>query len=276
MLLVLATFAAVAAIGAVLVVNLLTGIVECPFIYFPSSDVRATPADVGLAYEEVPLVTADRVPIHGWFVPGSGPTTWLWFHGNAGSIGDRVHLIRELHDAVGASIFIVSYRGYGRSQGRPSEDGIYRDADAALEHLRSRPDVDPGKIVYFGRSIGSAVAVHLASRQPPLALVIEAPFPSLNWLARQVYPWLPVRPFLHGKYDVAATAPNVMAPTLVIHGERDEIVPVAGARAVAAALAGETELMIVPEARHNDVPRVAGAEYYRRIVAFLERAQRSR
>lgn len=276
MLIVFAAFVVVALVVVAVVVNALTGSLERPFIYFPSGDVRATPADVGLDYEEVELVTADGVAIRGWFVPGPSPITWLWFHGNAGNVGGRVDLIRDLHDAVGVSIFIVSYRGYGDSDGSPSEEGLYRDAQAALEYLRARQDVEPERIVYFGRSIGSAVAVDLASREPPFALVLEASFPSLRWLARRVYPWLPVWPFLYERYEVETKARGITAPALVIHGDRDEIAPTSGGRAVAGALGGAVELVVVPEAGHNDLPRVAGADYYRWISDFLERAERSR
>ncbi len=279
MLIIFAAAIVVALLVSVVVLNAATGAIERPLIYFPSGAVDRTPADVGLEYEQVDLVTADGVVIEGWFVPGTDEThsriSWLWFHGNAGNIGDRVDLIRELHDAVGVSIFIVSYRGYGRSSGSPTEQGLYRDARAALEYLRSRPDVDPERIVYFGRSIGSAVAVDLASSEPPFALVIEGSFPSLRWLARQVYPWLPVWPFLHERYEVEAKARAIAAPALVIHGDRDEITPTSGGRTVAAALGGEVELVIVPGAGHNDLPTVAGADYYRWIDSFLERVERA-
>lgn len=263
--------AAGAAVGGALLLNARTGVLEREFVYYPAAAVHSTPSDVGLAYEDISLVTSDGVRIEGWFVPGPRPVTWLWFPGNAGNIADRVRLLRELHDEVGVSVFIVSYRGYGQSEGRPSEAGLYRDADAALAHLRSRADVDPDRIVYFGRSVGTAVAVDLAVRHPPYALVLEAPFPSLPWLARHVYPWLPVGRFLHEGYHTVEKAPRVAAAVLVIHGDRDEIVPVAGGRAVAAALAGEVEPFIVPGAGHNDIPRIGGEAYYRTIVAFLDR-----
>jgi uncharacterized protein len=257
--------------AAALLLNARTGVLERGFVYFPSSSVHSTPADVGLAYEEVSLVASDGVRVEGWFVPGPRSVTLLWFHGNAGNIADRVHQIRTLHDELGVSVFILSYRGYGRSEGRPSEAGLYRDAQAALDHLLARPDVDAGRIVYFGRSVGSAIAVDLAVQHPPHALILEGIFPSLRWMAGQVYPWLPVGRFLHQEFDAAAKAPLVDAPSLVIHGDRDEIVPLAGGRAVAEALAGDVELYVVPGARHNDVPHVGGDAYYRTIESFLER-----
>jgi|GEM_PF-4552255 len=151
--------AAAAAVGGALLLKARTGLLERGFIYYPSSTVHSTPADVGLAYEDVSLVASDGVRIEGWFVPGPRPITWLWFPGNAGNIADRVRLIRELHDEVGVSVFIVSYRGYGRSEGRPSEAGLYRDAEAALAHLRSRAEVDADRIVYFGRSASTSPSV---------------------------------------------------------------------------------------------------------------------
>jgi pimeloyl-ACP methyl ester carboxylesterase len=198
--------------------------------------------------------------------------TVLWFHGNAGNIGSRVAWLRDLHAATGYSILLFDYRGYGWSDGRSSEAGLYRDAEAVLAHLRSDARVDPERIVYFGRSLGSAVAVELATRHPPMALVIETPFPSLRWLAHEVYPWLPVTRWLHESYDSEARAQRIDAPALVIHGARDEVAPVDGARRVADAFAGEVELYVVPGARHNDIPAVAGEAYYRRLVSFVERA----
>lgn len=265
----------VGSIVGALLLNARTGVIERALVYYPSSAVHSTPADVGLAFEEVTLVASDGVRLQGWFVPGSRPVTWLWFTGNAGNIADRVHQIRALHDEVGASIFILSYRGYGRSEGRPSEAGLYRDAEAALAYLQSRPDVRPDRIVYFGRSVGTAIAVELAVRHPPHALILEAPFPSLRWLAQQIYPWLPVGRFLHQGFRTEEKARLIDAPALVIHGDRDEIVPVAGGRAVAEALAGDVDLYIVPGARHNDVPHVAGDVYYQTVIAFLDRLDRN-
>ena len=254
--------------------NARTGVIERAFLYFPSGTLEATPADAGLAYEDVLLDASDGVRVHGWFVPGSHPVTLLWFHGNAGNIGTRVPWIRDLHAATGFSIFILDYRGYGRSEGRPSETALYRDATAALEHLRADPRVDPARVVYFGRSLGSAVAAELATRHPPMALVLETPFPSLRWLAREVYPWLPTTRLLRERYDTEQRGALIGVPALVIHGERDEIVPVTGSRRVADALAGEVELFVVPGARHNDVPVVGGPDYYRRLIEFVERVDR--
>ncbi len=264
----------VAIVVAVVLFNQRTGLIEQQLMYFPSSVIQNTPADAGLDYEDVRLTAEDGTDIHGWFIPGERDITWLWFHGNAGNIGDRVGLIQELRAETGVSIFILSYRGYGDSSGSPGESGFYRDAEAAREYLEDHPQVDPDRIVYFGRSIGSAVAVELAARRAPAGLVLESPFPSMRWLARQVYSWLPVWPFLHEQFPVEERASGIEAPALVIHGSDDEIVPVSGGERVAETLAGETDMYIVDGAHHNDVPLVGGPAYYQRIRDFLDRLER--
>jgi uncharacterized protein len=264
----------VAGAAALLWLNSRTGVMERPLIYFPQRAIGATPAAVGLEYEELTLEASDGVLLQAWFVPGDPARgrkiTWLWFHGNGGNIGHRVDQLRMLHDQTGVSVLILSYRGYGRSHGRPDEPGFYLDARAALGYLRSRPDVEVDRIVYFGRSIGAAVAAELAVAEPPLGLILETPFPSVPYVARQVYPWLPVGRFLRTQFDTLAIAPDVTVPTLVIQGDEDEIVPVDGARRVAEALGGEVEWHLVPGARHNDVPWVGGEAYYARLNAFLD------
>lgn len=259
--------AGIVPLAGLLITNASTGWIERPFLYFPTRALAATPADAGLTYEDVTFVAADGVAIHAWFVPGPADLTVLWFHGNAGNIGDRIERLARWRRTTGASVLLVSYRGYGRSEGRPSERGFYRDADAALGYLRTR---SPGPLVYYGQSLGSAVAVELARREPPSALILESTFPSLRSLARHVYAWLPVWPFLHERYDVAARAADIAVPTLVIHGEHDEIAPLAGAIQVHAALAGPAELLVVPGAGHNDVAAVGGAVYDDRIAALLD------
>lgn len=276
MLVTAALLLAAVVIGALVAWNARTGVIERSFLYFPTRTLDATPADAGMPYEDVTFVTTDGLRLHGWYVPGSGAVTVLWFHGNAGNIGTRVPWLHDLHRATGFAIFLFDYRGYGRSEGRPSEAGLYRDADAALAHLHADPRVDPDRVVYLGRSLGSAIAIELATRRPPLALVLEAPFPSLRWLADQVYPWLPVTRWLHERYETATLAPRVDAPALIVHGERDEIVPVDGSRLVADALGGAVERYVVPGAGHNDVPTVAGDEYYRRLRDFVARAEAER
>ena len=145
-----------------------TGLIDRNFIYFPEKELSASPEMFGLAYEDVDFETDDGLQLHGWYIPGDRDVTVLWFHGNAGNIAGRLTNLKRVHDELQVNVFLFDYRGYGRSQGGPSEEGLYRDAEAALAYLKSRDDLAPERIVYFGRSLGAAVAVELATRQPPL------------------------------------------------------------------------------------------------------------
>ena len=138
------------------------------FIYFPDSTIYQDPGDFGLEFEDVYLTTSDGVRIHGWFVPGSGGPTLIWFHGNGGNISNRADNIAGLNRRLGVSILIIDYRGYGLSDGSPNEQGTYLDAEAAVTHALSRPDVDPERVVLFGRSLGCAVAAEMAVRHDVL------------------------------------------------------------------------------------------------------------
>jgi hypothetical protein len=246
------------------------GVIERYFIYLPERDLVADPAQVGLSFEEVYFVASDGVRLHGWFVPGRQDLIWLWFHGNAGNISHRLDNLKLLHDELGVSVFLFDYRGYGRSQGRPSEEGTYRDAEAALAYLRSRGDVDAKRIVYFGRSLGAGVAVELAAREPPLALILESPFPSIPALARHLYPFLPIGALLRTKYDSLEKIDKVKAPLLVLHGDRDEIVPLQAGRSLFEAAREPKQFHAIRGAGHNDTYLVGGAEYLQVLRRFLD------
>lgn len=260
-------------VAAVLVgVSLMLGldIIERAFIYFPSPELGATPVDAGLSFEDVVFTSADGVALHGWFVPGSGRVTWLWFHGNAGNISHRVPDIRRFHQRLGVNILIFDYRGYGRSGGTPSEEGIYRDALAALEVLRKRGDVDTDALVYFGRSLGAAVAIELATRHPPRGLVVEGAFDSVPAMARHAYPFLPVWPLLRTRYDSLSKIRSVEAPLLVAHAERDEVVPLEMGKRLFEAAREPKSFYLVAGAHHNDTSTVGGERYLTVLEEFVE------
>mgnify|MGYP000977594332 CR=1 FL=1 len=159
------TLAAGFILGLVVVAFVFWSQLEKRYIFFPTSVIEQTPAEVGVEYEEVFFATGDGVQLHGWFVPGGGDVTWLWFHGNGGNISHRVDELAIFRYRLGVNQFIFDYRGYGRSPGTPSEKGTYQDSRAALDYLLSRSDVPPDKIVYFGRSLGAAVAVEAPRRR---------------------------------------------------------------------------------------------------------------
>lgn len=247
--------------------------VEEKFIFYPSPKIEQTPADVGLPFDDIFFTSDDGVRLNGWFVPHPGAgLTLLWFHGNAGNISHRVENIRLLHDKVEINIFIFDYRGYGRSAGKVSEDGTYRDGEAALEYLRSRGDVDPEKIVFFGRSLGAAVAAEVAARQRCLALVLESPFASVREMARVAFPFLPIGPFLRTRYDTVEKIKKVRVPLLVLHGDQDEIVPFAQGRKVFEAAPEPKEFYTIRGAHHNDTYMVGGDAYFAALRGFMSRA----
>ena len=247
-----------------------TGLIERYFIYFPQKTLGADPSHVGLAFEDVSFTTADGKALHGWFVPGRNEVTWLWFHGNTGNISDRLVNLKLLHDELGVSVLLFDYRGYGRSEGRPTEKGTYRDADAALAYLRSRGDVSPDRIIYFGRSLGTAVAVDLAARHPPYGLILESPFLSLRHMARLSYRFLPTWPLLVDRYDSQAKIAKVDAPLLVLHGDQDDTVPIEAGRRLFDAAREPKQFYTVRGASHNDTYDVGGPSYLAALQSFVE------
>ncbi len=240
------------------------------FIYFPDSTIYQDPGDFGLEFEDVYLTTSDGVRIHGWFVPGSGGPTLLWFHGNGGNISNRADNIAGLNRRLGVSILIIDYRGYGLSEGSPDEQGTYLDAEAAVAHALSRSDVDPDRLVLFGRSLGCAVAAEMAVRHDVYAVVLESPFTSIPAMARRAYPFLPGLGLLTGNmYDTLGKTARIEAPVMVLHGDSDAIVPFEMGREVFEAAREPKRFYRIRGAGHNDTYAVGGAPYLDALGSFL-------
>ncbi|GIW41987.1 MAG: alpha/beta hydrolase [Candidatus Binatia bacterium] len=239
------------------------------FIFYPEPNLVGTPALYGVPYREVRFRAADGPMLHGWFVPGRRLETLLWFHGNAGNISHRLENLALLHQHVGVSVFLFDYRGYGQSEGRPDEKGLYADARAALRTLEGLEGVDPARIVYFGRSLGTAVAIDLALERPPLGLVLESPFTSLRGMAATMVP-RPLAALFPEAFDNAGKIPRVSSPVLILHGDRDEIVPYAHARELFARAPEPKWLYTIRGAGHNDTYVVGGSSYFERLVDFLD------
>lgn len=240
-------------------------------LYFPDRALLSTPASRGLEYEDASIVTEDGVRLHGWWAPGPRDFTLLWCHGNAGNVSFRLELLAGLVRRVGCSVLLFDYRGYGLSEGRPSEKGTHADALAAREWLSGRNDVDGSKVVYYGVSLGAAVAASLAVRVPPAALVFDAPMPGVLRMARLQSPLLlPLAALLvRARYDTIGAIRRVDAPLLVFHGEQDELVPIELGREVFDAAPGPKEWHAIPGGSHNDTYTIAGAAYFEAIDAFL-------
>jgi fermentation-respiration switch protein FrsA (DUF1100 family) len=230
-------------------------------LFFPSRELLGTPADTGLEYRDLGFETADGERLHGWWIAGREPRLGhiLFCHGNAGNIGDRL-LEASVLTGVGFDVLLFDYRGYGASTGRPDEDGTYLDARAALDVLISQPEADSERVVYLGESLGGAVALALALQSPPSGLILQSTFTSVRDVARRHYPIIP-RGVIPDAYPSARRIGRLRAPVLVLHGDRDEIVPVEQGRALFDAAAQPKRLHVFHGAGHNDLVARWGAEY---------------
>ena len=203
-------------------------------VYYPEigREMVATPRQAGLDYEDVKLVTADGVALHGWFVPSlHSRGTVLFLHGNAGNISHRLDSLLMFH-RLGYSTLIIDYRGYGNSGGKPSEQGTYQDAESAWRHLTETREIPSDTIALFGESLGGAVAAWLATRHRPGALVIASGFTSVPDLAAKFYPFLPVRWLSRFDYDTRTNLRAVQAPVFIAHSPEDEVIPYQHGRAL--------------------------------------------
>ncbi len=244
---------------------------EKGIVFFPDPDLIGTPGDFGLKYEDVWFEAADGVRLHGWWVPqasGAKAPVLLWFHGNAGNISHRLENIKLLHDLVGVQVFIFDYREYGRSQGRISREGTFKDAAAAYRYVAETRGLPASEIILFGRSLGTALATDLAVRLPCRALILESAFTNSSDMAKLFAPfmfdWRPSVP-----YDNLGKIDNLKVPVLIVHGDEDEIIPVEMGRRLYAAAHEPKELYIIPGAHHNDTYLVGGKEYFEKLRNFI-------
>ena len=233
----------------------------------PGRSLAMTPAEVGIKYEEVSLDTSDGVTVHGWFIPGPSTRTLLFFHGNAGNISHRLDSIRQFRD-LGLSVFIIDYRGYGQSEGRTTEKGIYRDAEAAWRYLIEARGIAASDIVVFGRSLGASVASWLAAKYQPSALIVESSFTSVPDIAQEIYPWLPARWLSRLSHATRDYVREVHCPVLVVHSRDDEIIPFHHGEAIFDA-ANEPRSLLTIRGGHNDAILVDERNYMEGLANFL-------
>ncbi len=240
-------------------------------LYAPSRILDATPADVGLAYEDVEFVAEDGTRLHGWWIPHPAARgTILYCHGNGLNIAHRVGLCRDLR-GLGANVFIFDYRGYGRSRGRPGEKGTYRDARAAFEVVRARHgDSDNPPVLVYGASLGGAIAAQLALDKPVRGAVFEASFSSVADVGRRLYPWLPVRLIARNRYEADRRVAQLTVPKLFAHSSDDRLIPFDLGRKLYEAAAEPKQFFTLTgphdEAGWNNTPA-----YWPVIEAFVHR-----
>jgi len=240
-------------------------------IYFPSRGYPYTPKDVGLPFESVSLQTADGVRLSAWYVPSANAKRSVIFcHGNAGNISDRL-VQAKLLVGLGHNVFLFDYRGYGDSEGHPTEQGTYLDAEAAWSFLTRTKAQPPETVVLFGESLGGAVAIELASRHSPGALIVESTFTSFVDIAKLHYPLLPVGFLLRYRYDSLSKVPTLACPKLFIHSTDDQLVPIANARRLFAAAAPPKEFLETP-GEHNTGGFTYSPEFTSQVGTFLTAA----
>jgi len=253
---------------------------EPRMLYHPSREFEQTPDKLGLHYENINLTTFDGVNINGWFVPGENLAedaqvtrlTVLFFHGNAGNISHRLEKIGIFRD-LGVDTFIIDYRGYGRSEGQPNEQGTYHDAQTAYEYLTQQRKLAPRSIVTYGESLGCAIAADLASKVEVRGLVLEEGFTSTADVGQGMFPFLPVRRLVRNKYDTISKLPGIHIPLLILHSREDTLINFSHAQRLFAA-ANDPKQLVELHGGHNDAFEVSALTYRAALSKFFATLER--
>ncbi|NIA13536.1 MAG: alpha/beta fold hydrolase [Nitrospiraceae bacterium] len=240
---------------------------QAKLIFPAGGDLWCTPADRGYTYEEVRL-QVDGHTTHGWFIPAPDSRgVFLFAHGNAGTIADRIDNLTVLHE-LGFDVLIYDYGGFGLSTGRPSEQRCYADARAMWRYLTEERNVAPGRIVLFGRSLGGGVTAQLATEVQPRAVILESTFLSAPALGQEAFRILPVKWLLRHRFDNAAKVSSITSPILVVHSQADEVVPYHHGRDLFE-LANEPKAFLDIRGGHGDGFYVTGQAYGEGLIDFL-------
>lgn len=257
-----------AAIGIYVIMAIYLLINQTKMVFIPSNSIEITPAEIGLEYEDIFFVTEDSVRLNGWFIPAKSEKAVLLFcHGNGGNISHRLESF-QLFNRLGLSIFIFDYRGYGKSGGSPTEEGTYLDARAAWNYIVREKGIAKDKIVILGRSLGGAVAAHLAREVKPQALVVESAFTSVGDLGAELYPFFPVRLLSRFKYATVKYVSKISCPILIVHSPEDDIIPYHHGQKIYEA-AHEPKQFLKIKGLHNDGFLVSGKQYEDGVSSFI-------
>lgn len=247
--------------------------IENFFVFYPVSGFDGSPGEIGLKAEDIYFRTDDKTKLHGWFFPGQeGLPVMLFCHGNAGNISHRLDNIKFLLDR-GLPVFIFDYRGYGKSGGRPSEGGLYRDGLAAYDFLVNEKSIPGEMILIFGRSLGAAVAIEIALNRKIRALIIESAFTSSKGMAQTLFPFNLISFLLPPHYNNREKIARIKVPKLMIHGEDDDIVPFYMAQELFGAAQPPKYFYPIKNAGHNDTYLIGGRPYFETLSAFAKNSR---
>ena len=258
----------------VLILMILAGILFYPhlenrLVFYPDAGFDDSPSNWNLSYRDVLLRTQDGEKLHCWYFPlRKESLTLLFCHGNAGNISHRIDNIERLVKR-GIAVFLLGYRGYGKSTGSPSEKGIYLDGLAAYDYLVESERISPDRIALFGRSLGGAVAIEVALHREVKCLVVESTFTSLRDMSKTTFPWSLFSPFVPNHYDSGSKIAALSVPKLIVHGKNDEIVPFWMGEKLFALAKDKKKFLAIQGAGHNDTYIVGGTAYLNELVNFI-------
>jgi len=263
-----------AAVGAIVLVVLIGALtlmvraIEPQFAFFPAAGEDVTPRDFGKRFDALTIPTADGERLHAWHLPAESPRAHIvYFHGNGGNLSVWAPILVRLQQR-GYSVLAVDYRGYGLSTGRPSERGLYRDVDAVIESAwRDRNRKAP--IVYWGRSLGATMAAYAASVKPPDRIILESGFPDARAVVRSSPVLVLLTPFSSYRFPTAELMRGVRTPVLVMHGDRDRVIPFDLGRALFERLEGSKQFVTIKGSDHNDVTPVDENAYWSAVDRFI-------
>ena len=243
--------------------------IENFFVFHPDTDLDMRPEQLGLAYESVSFKTSDGTTLHGWvFSLAEKSPVILFCHGNAGNISHRLHNIEGLLKS-GFQVFIFDYRGFGKSQGRPSREGVYQDGLAAYDFLVKERHISPHRIILFGRSLGGAVATEIAVKRKANRLILESTFTSTKAMARTMPLFALLSAFLPAHYNNLKKIKTITIPILIIHGNRDEIIPFTMGEQLFEAGSDPKAFYTIEGAGHNDTWLIGGSRYFETLRQFI-------
>ncbi|MBN2401912.1 MAG: alpha/beta hydrolase [Spirochaetes bacterium] len=240
------------------------------FMYYPEKEIKATPSDIDLNFESIRLKTKDDTIIIGWWIPSDqAKGVVLYSHGNSGNISHCLEII-QIFNKLSLSVFIYDYRGYGESEGEPSEMGTYMDSEAAWLYLVNERGIERRKIIIFGRSLGGSISAWLADSYTPGILIIESSFRSLTDVSHDRYPWFPGKLIFGDSYSTYRHLQKIKCPVLIIHSKDDEISPFSQGEKIFHA-ANEPKELLVISGSHNRGFLESRNEYESGIDSFISK-----